>query len=117
MIRSRRIRTVLGILLLAGPLAAAESPKPLAQDPGVASAIQVFDAWVARTAADREQPAVSIGLVHDQELIWSKGYGFADLEKKTPATPSTAYRIASISKLFTATAILQLRDASKLRLD
>jgi D-alanyl-D-alanine carboxypeptidase len=117
MIWPLRIRIALLILFLGAPLCAADAPKPLAQDPGVASAIQVFDAWVARTAADREQPAVSIGLVYDQDLIWAKGYGFADLEKKTPATPSTAYRIASISKLFTATAILQLRDASKLRLD
>jgi D-alanyl-D-alanine carboxypeptidase len=112
-------RLLNGILLLVSvsPLRAAEPAKRLADDPGVASAIQVFDAWVARTAADREQPGVSIGLVHDQELIWSKGYGFADLAKKTAATPATAYRIASISKLFTATAILQLRDAGKLQLD
>jgi len=91
----------LGVLVLAGPLPASEQAKPLTSlsaDPGVAQAIQVFDAWVARTVADREQPGVSIGIVHDQDLIWSKGYGFADLAKKTPATPATAYRIASISK-------------------
>lgn len=96
---------------------AEDTSKPLAAEPGVAEAIQVFDAWVARTAADREQPGVSIGIVHDQDLIWAKGYGFADLAKKTPATPGTDYRIASLSKLFTATAILQLRDAGKLQLD
>jgi CubicO group peptidase (beta-lactamase class C family) len=110
----------LGVLVLAGPLPASEQAKPLTSlsaDPGVAQAIQVFDAWVARTVADREQPGVSIGIVHDQDLIWSKGYGFADLAKKTPATPATAYRIASISKLFTATAILQLRDSGRLQLD
>jgi CubicO group peptidase (beta-lactamase class C family) len=38
-------------------------------------------------------------------------------QRKVPATPSTVYRIASISKLFTTTAILQLRDAGKLQLD
>ena len=117
--RSTGLRLGIGILLLAGrlPAGAAEPAKRLADDPEVASAIQVFDAWVARTVSDREQPGVSIGIVHDQDLIWTKGYGFADLAKKQPATPATAYRIASISKLFTATAILQLRDAGKLQLD
>jgi CubicO group peptidase (beta-lactamase class C family) len=118
--RSARGLTLgIGILVLAGrlPVGAAEPAKRLTDDPGVASAIQVFDLWVARTAADREQPGVSVGIVHDQDLIWSKGYGFADLAKKTPATAATDYRIASLSKLFTATAILQLRDAGKLQLD
>jgi CubicO group peptidase (beta-lactamase class C family) len=86
-------------------------------NPSVQAAIAVFDSWCEYTVHSREKPGVSIGIVHDQDLIWAKGYGYADLENKTPATPSTAYRIASITKLFTATAILQLRDAGKLQLD
>ncbi|MEO8432389.1 MAG: serine hydrolase domain-containing protein [Acidobacteriota bacterium] len=96
---------------------AAEPASPLARQPEVAAAIRVLDAWITRTASDREQPGLSIGIVHDQELVWAKGYGMADLARKRPATPSTAYRIASLSKLFTATAILQLRDAGRLQLD
>jgi CubicO group peptidase (beta-lactamase class C family) len=49
--------------------------------------------------------------------VWSRGFGFADTDTKTPPTPDTLYRVASISKLFTATAVMQLRDAGKLRLD
>ncbi len=90
---------------------------PLARDPGVAAALTVLDAWIAATLAQREQPGLAIGIVHDQDLIWAKGYGFADLERRLPATPGTIYRIASISKLFTATAVMQLRDAGRLRLD
>jgi CubicO group peptidase (beta-lactamase class C family) len=89
----------------------------VAQDQEVAGALQVLDAWIAANVAQREQPGLSIGIVHDQDLIWAKGYGFADVQKKMPATPSTLYRIPSISKLFTSTAILQLRDGGKLRLD
>lgn len=89
----------------------------LAENPEVSAAIAVFDAWCQHTVYSREQPGVSIGIVFDQDLIWAKGYGYADLENKIPAAPSTAYRIASITKLFTATAILQLRDAGNLLLD
>jgi len=92
-------------------------PRPLARRPEVAAAIAVLDAWVTATVASREQPGLSLGIVHDQDLIWAKGYGLSDLAKKVPATPSTVYRIASISKLFTTTAILQLRDAGRLQLD
>src|SRR5262249_7668837 len=53
----------------------------------------------------------------DQEMIWSRGFGHASLERGEPATPDTLYRIASITKLFTSTAIMQLRDGGKLRLD
>lgn len=91
--------------------------QPMAQRPEVAAAIAVLDAWVAATVASREQPGLSLGVVYDQDLIWRKGYGFVDLAKKAPATPSTVYRIASISKLFTTTAIMQLRDGGKLQLD
>jgi CubicO group peptidase (beta-lactamase class C family) len=63
------------------------------------------------------QPGLSVGIVHDQEVIWTRGFGYADVEQQTPAAPDTLYRIASITKLFTNTAILHLRDAGKLQLD
>lgn len=89
----------------------------LAEDPEVASSIRLLEAWIETQMAYRGLPALSIGIVHDQVLVWSRGFGFADLASNKPATPQTNYRIASISKLFTATAILQLRDAGKLQLD
>ncbi|MEP7365575.1 MAG: serine hydrolase domain-containing protein [Acidobacteriota bacterium] len=80
-------------------------------------AIRVFDQWAAAKASEREQPGLSIGIVRDQELVFAKGYGYADLNNRMPATPQTLYRVASITKLFTATSTMQLRDAGKLRLD
>ena len=117
MIRVRLFLAVLILVVCGAPLFAAEPSPGLAGKPEVAAAIEVFDTWVDWTVRQRDQPAVSIGIVYDQDLIWSKGYGFANLAKKIPATPSTAYRIASISKTFTAHALLQLRDAGKLQLD
>ena len=96
---------------------AAEPASALSKRPEVAAALEVYDAWVEWTARNRDQPAVSIGIVYDQDLVFAKGYGWADIAKKVPATPATAYRIASISKTITAHAILQLRDAGKLQLD
>jgi CubicO group peptidase (beta-lactamase class C family) len=62
-------------------------------------------------------PGYAFGIVVDGQLIYKGGGGFSDVEKKIPATPSTLFRIASMSKSFTTCAVLQLRDAGKLNLD
>lgn len=102
---------------ISGTVVSAFEKESVTDDPDVKAAIEVLDAWLQHRVYQYEIPGVSIGLVYDQELIWAKGYGYTNLEKKTPATPSTMYRIASLTKLFTATVILQLRDAGKLQLD
>ena len=89
----------------------------LAQKPEVADAIQLLESWVESQMAYRGIPGLSLGIVHDQELVWARGYGYANGEKNPPAPPATLYRIASNSKLFTSVAVLQLRDAGKLGLD
>jgi|HigsolmetaAR202D_1030399.scaffolds.fasta_scaffold00048_4 Beta-lactamase class C and other penicillin binding proteins len=93
------------------------SNQSLAQQTDVALAIDFFRQWVQAQMAIREQPGISIAVAYDQDLIWAEGFGYADVEKQIPATPQTIYRIASITKLFTSTAIVQLRDAGKLQLD
>jgi D-alanyl-D-alanine carboxypeptidase len=89
---------------------------PLA-DGSVQAATDLLSAWIESQMVYAGQPGLSIGIVHDQELVWAAGFGRASLERDRPATPDTLYRIASITKLFTSTAILQLRDAGRLRLD
>jgi CubicO group peptidase (beta-lactamase class C family) len=98
-------------------LAISRDAAPIVESPDVAAALEVLDVWIETTRVKNDQPGLSIGIVHDQDLVWTRGYGHADVKKKIPATPATLYRIASISKLFTATSILQLRDAGKLQLD
>src|SRR3989442_8882767 len=66
---------------------------------------------------ERGLPGVAVGVVADQELVWSAGFGFADSAARIPMTPQTKFRMASHSKLFTATAVMQLREQGKLRLD
>ncbi len=83
----------------------------------VKGAERLFDAWLRGQMAYRGLPGIAVGVVYDQELIWAQGFGLADVDAKTPMTPATKFRMASHSKLFTATAIMQLREAGKLRLD
>ncbi|MDD4912167.1 MAG: serine hydrolase [Sideroxydans sp.] len=60
---------------------------------------------------------LSIALVDDQRVVWAEGFGLADQEKNIPATADTVYRVGSISKLFTATAAMQLAEQGKLDID
>jgi len=62
-------------------------------------------------------PGMSAVIVRDQEVLWSKGFGYADFEKKVPATPQTLYHVASLTKTFASTLVLQLVERGKLDLD
>jgi hypothetical protein len=55
--------------------------------------------------------------VEDQKVVWAKGFGYADYEKRIPATPDTVYHIASETKPFAATLVMQLVEQGKLDLD
>ena len=89
----------------------------LANDPRVASALKITEIWIDSQLDYEDIPGISVGIVYDQELVWSRGLGFADVDNKVPASPDTIYSICSISKLFTSIGIMQLRDEEKLRLD
>src|SRR5262249_2644945 len=62
-------------------------------------------------------PGLSAAVVRERELRWSAGFGMADVENDVPATPATAYRLASVSKPLTATLALQLAAKARLDLD
>src|SRR5213593_3220103 len=62
-------------------------------------------------------PSASIAIVKDGQVVYVKAYGDARLEPRTPATPEMRYSIGSISKQFTAAAILLLQEQGKLLLD
>lgn len=59
---------------------------------------------------------VSIALVDDQRVVWVKSFGYADAAKRIMATPDTTYRIASVTKTFTGTMVMQLSDQGRLAL-
>jgi CubicO group peptidase (beta-lactamase class C family) len=110
------------LAILAGLVATASVTRTLAapspaDDPDVKAQIGLFSAWLEGQIAIRQLPGVVVGVVSDQDLIWAKGFGHADIAAGRPMELETRFRMASHSKLFTATAIMQLREQGKLRLD
>jgi len=64
-----------------------------------------------------DTPGASLAVIQDGKVIYTRAYGLADVENRVPASTSTNYRLASVTKQFTATAILKLVDRGKLSLD
>src|SRR5260221_307878 len=76
-----------------------------------------LNARLERIVARERLPGLAVGIVGDQELIWSGGFGHADRQAARPPDRQTLFRVASITKTFTAAAIVQLRDEGRLSLD
>ena len=66
---------------------------------------------------EKRMPSLAAAVLRDGEVVWETAVGVADVEASVEATPDTQYRIGSITKTFTAAAIMQLRDAGKLDLE
>jgi CubicO group peptidase (beta-lactamase class C family) len=76
-----------------------------------------LDRLLAAEQRDKRLPSIAAAVARDGEVIWESAVGMADVEAGVEATPDTQYRIGSITKTFTAAAIMQLRDAGKLDLE
>jgi len=111
----RSILLAAAALTLATPVAARQSPPtPAANlrslEPRL---VEHFEAWRREAHA----PGLVFGVVKDGRLVLVRGLGVADTQTARPVTADTRFRIASMSKAFTALAILKLRDEGKLSLD
>lgn len=104
----------ISFLLLSGNLIAQETTETR---PDHSEAIRLINVWLEAQRDYERLPGMSVAIVENQDVIFARAYGLSDLEKKVKTTPETIYSICSISKLFTSVAIMQLRDAGKLRLD
>lgn len=62
-------------------------------------------------------PGVGVALVHKDSIIWTGGFGFADIDKKKPVTGKTVFRVGSITKTFVALGLLKLVERGELNLD
>jgi len=106
----------LALLILAAPLncaAADELPVTGTPRPELAA----FDAWMQGFLAEHKIPGGALAIVKDGQLIYARGFGWADRDAKEKVEPESLFRIASVSKPITAVAILKLVDQGKLKLD
>ena len=100
------------VFLLAGFSAASAQQKSLSAEKRAA-----IEKAVSSFMSANSVPGIGAAVVLEGEPVWSAGFGMADLEDSAPATSSTLFRLGSISKPITATAILQLWERGKLDLD
>ena len=107
-----RVLGLAAILIAAGPAVAnAQSAEPASK------AFTTVDEIFADYALDNHIPGLVYGIVADGKLVYVRGIGVQDLESKRPVTADTLFRIASMTKAFTALTVLKLRDEGKLQLD
>src|SRR6202140_785182 len=88
-----------------------------AQEADVTKKLGDFDSYMAQILKDWNTPGIGVGIVVNDKLVFAKGYGYRDNEKKLPFTPTTLQQIASNSKLFTAVAAGMLVEEGKLTWD
>lgn len=107
-------------IALAGAAMAQDAPAaddPVQKREAMAEVSVAARLWVEGMRAYRHIPAISAALVSGDVTVWAQGFGTIDRAGKVPATADTIYSVCSISKLFTAIAVMQQWEAGKLRLD
>lgn len=105
-------------LFFLGACVSGPPPRPQNLAIGDLSYLKEYMTWFMRQRLNqRDLVGMSFALVDDKHLLWAGGLGFADREAKIKADESTIYQVASISKMVTATAVMQLVDSGQLNLD
>jgi len=117
------MKTKIGLLccalvMLAPATALAQAaPVQPASGAGLDQLIPEVDRLFETFQREHPTPGLVYGVVQNGRLVHVRGYGAQELDRRRPVTADTLFRIASMSKAFTALAILKLRDGGKLRLD
>jgi CubicO group peptidase (beta-lactamase class C family) len=97
-------------------------PAAMAQRTGSTSPTLHYDfsplrAYIQKTIADKQLPSISVAVAKNGKIIWEEAFGWADREKMIPATPDTMYALASLTKPYTSTGLMELVEQHKIDLD
>jgi CubicO group peptidase (beta-lactamase class C family)/D-alanyl-D-alanine dipeptidase len=79
--------------------------------------VRTLTPFIERERAEHKIPAISLALVDGNQVVWARGFGWADSLAGVPATAATVYRVGSVSQLFTDIAVMQLVERGELDLD
>ena len=112
----RRLVTVLTLIVATLTVLAQQPAAQEKKPPTKEEAVALAKAWLDAQRAYDGVPGLSYAVVRDQQALMSGGFGFADPSNQRPATADTLYSICSVSKLFTAVALMQMRDEGKVAL-
>jgi CubicO group peptidase (beta-lactamase class C family) len=105
------------VLMAASVVASAADRTTIPPRKDYAFAAVALQRFIEHELQDKQLPAISVSLVDGNEIVWARGFGFADPERKIPATADTVYRIGSVSKLFTDIGIMQMVEQGQIDLD
>src|SRR2546428_1257022 len=114
---SSKISCAISVLVLALCTLSNAQDKLTQNEVDVTQKLAGFDAFMEKTLKDWNAPGIGVGIVVGDKLVFAKGYGYRDYEKKKPVTAQTMYTIASNTKLFTAVAAVILVEEEKLTWD
>lgn len=104
------------ILMLLLNSGCTKSP-PVPGGTAVAEPFAAVGTRIEQLVTEGKVPSIAVAVARDGEILWEQGFGLADRENNTPATEHTAYPLASISKPFTATALMILVERELIDLD
>lgn len=76
-----------------------------------------LDLMISNLVVDENVPGLAVAIVSDGQIVWSKGYGFANIANGIPVTPDTPFLIGSVSKIYTGIGVMQAVEAGQLSLD
>ena len=108
-------RLALAFLILSVSLAGVlRDLKAARSDADLARAVKAVDALAAAEFEKNKVGSITVGVVHGRKLIWTRSYGYADIEKKELATKDSVYRIGGMTIKFTALMLLQLVEEGKI---
>lgn len=115
-VRVAAVALVVGVLVMTTSAGTAVG-RPSAPDDGLASVIAFYRARIPQLMDQENIPGLSLAVVDGDHVIWQEAFGHTDDSGDTPVTVNTIFNVQSISKLFTATAVIQGVQAGRLDLD